>query len=533
MKKEQDHPAINQDDYDTTDLEKLDSKTPTNSAKGFQQQGVRRGLSTRHIQMIAIGGTIGTGIFLNSGRTIADAGPAGALIAYIIIGFLVYCIVSALGEMSTYMPISGSVYQYATRFVDKSLGFSLGRGYTKLDKKKQIELTSAASIIRFWKTVMPDPAWAAIFWIILVSMNFLSVRVYGETEYWFCIFKVLIVLVFIIVGILVTTGAVGGRTIGFEYWKDPGSFTEGGLGIVYVLLSAGYSFLGSEAVGTAAGEAKNPTKSIPRAIRSVFWRILVFYIATILLISMCIPSTDPRLSFSDSDSATASFTLVFEQAGIKAGAHVINAAVLTSVLSAGNSMMYASTRILLGMAEDGNAPKILTRVNRFGSPYYAVFASSILGFICIFISVYGANNVLAWLLNLAAISGFMNWAGIAFVQLRFRRGYVYQGRDIRDLPYKAFLYPYGSIISGTVFILILLGQGYVSFYPKWDAVTFVTSYIGFIPLILAYVCHKLITKSKIVPLDEIDFDTGRATQDDIDDDNESDTKWKKWIAYLT
>jgi lysine-specific permease len=121
----------------------------------------------------------------------------------------------------------------------------------------------------------------------------------------------------------------------------------------------------------------------------------------------------------------------------------------------------------------------------------------------LFIYIHRATNVLVWLLNLGAVSGFMNWASIAFVQLRFRRGYVYQGRDIRDLPYKAFLYPYGSIISGTFFILVVLAQGYVSFYPKWNAVTFVSSYIGFIPLILAYVCHKIITKSKIVPLDEI------------------------------
>ncbi|KAI8877404.1 hypothetical protein K501DRAFT_230301 [Backusella circina FSU 941] len=476
--------------------------------------------------MIALGTTIGTGIFLNSGRSIAEGGPAGALIAYCVSKlWQPTCLVN----ISVNNSVSGSIFQFSTRFLDKSLGFSLGINYTYVTL---IELSSAARIIRFWGTVMPDAAWASIFWVIVFSSNLFSVKLYGEIEYWVCLFKVLMIIVFIIVAILLTSGAIGGPTIGFEYWKTKGAFANGGLGTIDVLLSAGFSFLGTENVALVAGETQNPTKAIPRAIRTVFWRIIIFYVVTMLLLGMCLPFDDPRLNFTNSDAGTGSFTLVFEKAGISAGANVINAAVLISILSACNAIVYATSRIILGMARDGNLPQFFTRVNRFGAPYYAVFGSTFVAFICIFISIYRASTVLVWCLNLSSISGFINWSSIGWVQIRFRRGYMLQGRDLNDLPYKASLYPYGPIFAVVLPILIILAQGYGSFYPKWDAVTFVSSYIGIVPFVLSYLLHKMITKSKIVPLEEIDYETGTMTKFDIEFDEQNDTIWRKWTSYL-
>ncbi|CEP15481.1 hypothetical protein [Parasitella parasitica] len=499
------------------------------------QEGTHRGLDARHIQMISLGGAIGTGLFLNSGGNIAEAGPAGALIAYCVVGFMVYCIMTCLGEMATFMPVSGSFNHYATRFVEPSLGFALGWNYWFSAVTIATELAAAATIIKFWNEVLPDAAWSTIFLVVIVAVNFLSVRIYGELEYWFALIKIVIVLVFIIVAILVTAGAVGSGTIGFSYWNSPGAFNNGAVGTVSVLLSAGFSFQGTEVVGITAGEAKNPTKTVPRAIRNTFWRIIIFYICTILLIGMCIPYDYPDLQNPDGGPGTASFTLVFRLAGIEAGAHVINAIVLTSVLSACNSSMYTTSRTLMGLARDKNAPAFLGRVNKYGSPFWAVVFSSVVGFACVFVSIYSAEQAFVWFLSITAVSGFISWAGIAGVHIRFRRAYLRQGRSVADLPYKAMAYPYSGLFATILCILIILGQGYGAFTPQFDAITFCTSYIGIIPFFLCYIGHKLYTRGKVIPLEEVDFETGRVTRFDIEKDNEVDSevpRWKRVIAWI-
>ncbi|KAI8979292.1 amino acid permease/ SLC12A domain-containing protein [Mycotypha africana] len=489
------------------------------------QSGTVRGLTARHIQMISLGGAIGTGLFLNSGSNIAEAGPAGALIAY-----CVYCIMTCLGEMATFMPVSGSFNHYATRFVDPSLGFALDLAVTI-----STELAAAATIIKYWKEVMPDAAWSIIFLVLMIAINFLGVRIYGEMEYWFALIKILIVIVFVIIAILATAGAIGGHTIGFEYWKNPGAFNNGAVGTVSVLLSAGFSFQGTEIVGITAGEAKNPTKTVPRAIRNTFWRILIFYVLTIFLIGMCLPFNNEDLQNGDGGPGTASFTLVFKVAGIEAGAHVINAVVLTSVLSACNSSMYTTSRTLLGLSRDNNAPAFLGRVNRFGAPFWAVLFSSITGFACVFVSIYSAEEAFIWFLSITAVTGFISWAGIAGIHIRFRRAYIRQGRSIDELPYKAMGYPFSGLFACILCILIILGQGYKAFTPEFKPITFVTNYIGIVPFVLCYVIHKLWTKSKVVPLEEVDFETGRVTRLDIEKDNEEDKhipRWKKVLAWI-
>ncbi|KAI7906616.1 amino acid permease/ SLC12A domain-containing protein [Cokeromyces recurvatus] len=499
------------------------------------QDGTVRGLSARHIQMISLGGAIGTGLFLSSGSNVAEAGPAGALIAYCVVGFMVYCIMTCLGEMATFMPVSGSFNHYATRFVEPSLGFALGWNYWFSAVTIATELAAAATIIKFWKEVLPDAAWSTIFLVLTVAVNFLGVRIYGELEYWFAMIKIVIVIVFIIIGILVATGAVGGHTIGFEYWKNPGAFNNGVVGTISVLLAAGFSFQGTEIVGITAGEAKNPTKTVPRAIRNTFWRIIIFYVCTIFLIGLCIPHNNENLLNADGGPGTASFTLVFQLAGIEAGSHVINAIVLTSVLSALNSSMYTTSRTLMGLARDNNAPAFLGRVNKYGAPFWAVCFSSLVGFACVFASIYSAEQAFVWFLSITAVSGFISWAGIAAVHIRFRRAYIRQGRSIEDLPYKAFAYPFSGLFATILCILIILGQGYSAFSPQFDSISFVTSYIGIVPFFLCYIIHKLVTRKKLIPLEEVDFETGRVTRYDIEKDNEQDKtipRWKRIIAWI-
>ncbi|CAO3694734.1 unnamed protein product [Rhizopus microsporus] len=428
--------------------------------------------------------------------------------------------------------VSGSFNHYATRFVEPSLGFALGWNYWFSAVTIATELAAAATIIKFWGQIMPDPAWSTIFLVLIVAVNFMGVRIYGELEYWFALIKILIVIVFIIIGILVAAGAVGGHVIGFEYWKNPGAFNNGAVGTISVLLSAGFSFQGTEIVGITAGEAKNPTKTVPRAIRNTFWRIIVFYICTIFLIGMCIPYNDEGLTNPDGGAGTASFTLIFQAAGIDVGAHIINAIVLTSVLSAANSSLYTTSRTLLGLARDGNAPAFLGRVNKYGAPFWAVIVSSIIGFACVFVSIYSADKAFVWFQNITAVSGFISWAGIGGVHIRFRRAYVRQGRSIAELPYTAMAYPFSGLFSCILSILIVLGQGYDAFTPQFDAVQFCTKYVGIVPFILCYVIHKVVTRKKLVALEEVDFETGRVTRFDIEKDAEVDEHIPRWRRFF-
>ncbi|KAL0090650.1 amino acid permease-domain-containing protein [Phycomyces blakesleeanus] len=476
------------------------------------QEGIRRGLSARHIQMISLGGAIGTGLFLNSGGNIATAGPAGALIAY--------CV------------ISGSFNHYGTRFVDPSFGFALGWNYWFSSVTIATELAAAATIIEYWKTVMPSAVWSTIFMLLIMSLNLIGVKFYGEMEYWFAMIKILIVIVFIIIGICVSTGGLGDQVIGFKYYHEPGAFVGGAVGTISVLLSAGFSFQGTEVVGITAGEAKNPTKTVPRAIRNTFWRIIIFYICTIFLLGICIPNDYPDLTGGDGSSATASFTIVFKLAGIEAGADVINAVILTSVLSAANSSVYTASRTLLGLSRDNNAPAFLSRVNRFGSPYLAVIFSCVIGFACVFVSIYSASEAFVWFVSITAVSGFISWAGIGFVHVRFRRAYVRQGRDIKELPYLALAYPYTGIFSCALCILIVLGQGYGAFTPEFDAITFVTNYIGLVPFFLCYVIHKIVRRTKVVPLDEVDFETNRVSRFEVEQDEAEEKRRTIWQRIM-
>ncbi|ORZ17096.1 amino acid permease/ SLC12A domain-containing protein [Absidia repens] len=519
-------------------VESNDLENPRHPDAGTEnlQEGTQRGLKTRHIQMIALGGCIGTGLFLNMGMNVATAGPAGAFIAYIVIGFMVYCIMTSLGEMAAFIPVSGSFNHYATRFVDPALGFALGWNYWFSSVTIATELAASATIIKWWSPVMPDAAWSTIFLVLIIALNLVNVKIYGELEYYFAMIKILIVIVFIIIAILVSAGGVGNQgPIGFKYWNNPGAFAGGGVGTVSVLLSAGFSYQGTEVVGITAGEAKNPTKAVPRAIRNTFWRILVFYVATIFLIGLCVPADDPRLANDDGSPSTSAMTLIFELAGIEAGAHVINAIVLTSVLSAANSSVYTTARTLLGLARDGNGPAILAQTNRYGAPWIAVLLSSICGFAACFASIYSASVAFSWFLAITTVSGFISWWGIGFVHLRFRKAYVRQGRDVNELPYKSPWYPFSDLFSTILCVLIILGQGYTAFSPEFVFETFAANYVGIIPAPILYVCYKLIMRSKIVPLEEADFETGRVTMYEIEDADEKDRNrpwWRRALEYI-
>ncbi|EJM0358224.1 amino acid permease [Listeria monocytogenes] len=476
---------------------------------------IRRDLKTRHLSMIAIGGSIGTGLFLASGNAIHTAGPGGALVAYIAIGIMVYFLMTSLGEMATYMPVSGSFSTYASRFVDPAFGFALGWNYWfNWAITLAVDISTAAIIVQFWLPNTPAWLWSAIFLILIFGLNALSVKAYGESEYWFSIIKVATVIIFLIVGVLTIVGILGGEVIGFSnFTAGDAPFKGGFFAILGTFLIAGFSFQGTEMVGIAAGESATPETSVPKAIKQVFWRILLFYIFAIFIIGMIIPYTNPNLlSAEATDVAISPFTLVFEKAGLAFAASVMNAVILTSVLSAGNSGLYASTRMLWAMARDKKAPKFLGKVNRRGIPMAALIVTTIVGAMT-FITTLTENGtvIYTWLLSASGLTGFIAWVGIAISHYRFRKAFIKQGHDLSELKYKAKFFPFGPILALILCILVIVGQDYAAFLkpeftnPAWWQKIGI-SYIGLPIFLVFWLSFKFTNKTKVIPLENCKFD---------------------------
>lgn len=477
---------------------------------GSTHSGLRRTLAPRHLTMIAMGGAIGTGLFVASGNTIATAGPGGALLAYVVIGFMVFLLMQSLGEMATYLPVSGAFGEYATRFVSPSFGFAIGWNYWyNWAITVAAELVAAALIMRYWLPDVPSWVWSALFLAVLFGLNALSTRTYGESEFWFSMIKVLTVVVFLVLGVLMILGILGdAASPGFENWTTgEAPFVGGGAGILAIFLVAGFSFQGTELVGVAAGEAENPERTVPKALRTVFFRILLFYVGAITVIGFLIPYTSPNLLGSEvEDISISPFTLVFENAGVLAAASVMNAVILTAILSAGNSGLYASTRMLWALAQSGKAPRFLARVNRRGVPMNALLVTTAVGAACFLTTLIGDGAAYVWLVSASGLAGFIVWMGIAWSHYRFRRAYVAQGGDVRDLPYRAALFPLGPVVALVLCTVVILGQNYEAFLGgQVDLAAAASAYIG-LPLFLAlWAGHKLVTGAKGVRYEEADL----------------------------
>ncbi len=487
----------------------MSTAAPGASQHSGSEPQLKRGLKARHLQMIAIGGAIGTGLFLGSGGTIAQAGPGGALVAYAVIGIMVLFVMQSLGEMSTHLPVAGSFQTYATRYVGSSFGFATGWNYWfNWAITLAAELVAAGVIMSFWFPDVPSWIWAAAFLALLTGLNWLSARAFGEGEFWLAAIKVVTVLVFLVLGTLMIFGVMGGGSPGFSNWTTGDApFVGGWLSIVSVFMIAGFSFQGTELVGVAAGESENPRRDMPRAIRSIFWRIMLFYILAIAIIGFLLPYTDPSLLASaDAGDVTASpFTLVFERAGIGIAAGVMNAIILSAVLSAGNSGLYASTRMLYSLAKEGKAPKLFVRLNERGVPVMALLATAAIGVFAFLTSILGDGGAYTWLINVSGLSGFIVWVGISWSHFRFRRAYLKQGHSLKDLPYVAPFFPVGPLLALVVMLVVIAGQNYQAILDG-RLPEVISAYIGLPIFLLVWLIHRLRAgrAGGLVPLDKVD-----------------------------
>ncbi|GAA5910529.1 hypothetical protein JCM5296_003688 [Sporobolomyces johnsonii] len=463
---------------------------------------LHRGLKGRHVQMISIGGVIGTGLFLGTANALRHGGPLGLLLGYMAIGSVCYSVMIALGEMVAHLPVPGGHITLARRFVSPAFSFAMGWNYWyNWTIVLPAELNAAAVLIGYWNKSVNPGVWVAVCLVVACAINFGGSRAYGECEFWFAIIKVLTIVGLIILGIVLDCGGgPNGEYIGTKYWRDPGAMVqylglEGAtgrfLGFWAVLIQASFSYIGTEIVAIAAGETQDPRKTLPRAIKNVYIRILLFYILGVFITGLLVPSNDPRLNLGSGTAASAPFVIAIQNAGIKALPSIVNACLLTSAWSAASSDLYTSSRALYGLSINGQAPKILKKTNRWGLPYICVIigvAFSLLSFMSV--GSTSAGTVFGYFANMTSVAGLITWAGICLTAIRFNKGLKAQGIDRSMLPYRAPLQPYLSYYGLIFCCVILFFNGWEVFVKitTFDTSTFITSYfpIWFFPVLMAF-----------------------------------------------
>ncbi|KAG2346365.1 hypothetical protein BDR05DRAFT_1057513 [Suillus weaverae] len=477
---------------------------------------LQRKLENRHIAMISIGGVIGTGLFVGTADSLMYGGPIGLLLGYIVMGSIVYCVMITLGEMVAFLPIPGGHIKLAERFVDPAFSFTMGWSYWySWMISSPSEISAAALLINYWNNTVNNSVWVVICLVVVVTINMLGTGAYGEAEFIFASIKVITITGLIILGIVIDLG--GGPNhdrIGFRYWKNPGPFVQyngiGGakgrfLGWMAVLTQAAFSFIGTEIVAIAAGEAKNPRRTLPKAIRRVYIRILLFYIGGTLVIGLLVPSNNPLLQLN-SGTAQSPFVIAIETAGIKSLPSIVNACLLTSACSAASSDLYTASRAIYGLAASGNASKFFLKTTRNGLPYVAVLFCASFSLLAFMAVSTNAGSVFNWFANMSSIAGLMSWFGISVTYLRFYKGMQVQGIDRKTLPYFTNLQPYAAWWGVVSTITICLFSGWSVFLKgNWNTATFVTNYLLFIAWPIAYVGARLYYGTKPVAAEDMDF----------------------------
>ncbi|WP_327663128.1 MULTISPECIES: amino acid permease [unclassified Streptomyces] len=442
------------------------------AAQGETDEGYKRGLGARQIQMIAIGGAIGTGLFLGAGKGISKAGPS-LILAYAVAGVVIFCIMRALGELLMYRPVSGSFSEYAREFIGPFAGFATGWTYWLFWViTGMTEVTAAATYMTYWWNI---PQWvsALVFTVILYGANLISVKLFGELEFWFSTVKVtaIIGMILICAGILTIGFSDAGDTASITHLWDVGGFFAGENGIGSTLMTLQmvmFAFLAVELVGVTAGEAKDAKKVLPKAINTVPWRIAVFYVGALIMILSVVPWT----SFKAGESP---FVHAFDKMGLGIGAAIVNFVVLTAALSSCNSGMYSTGRMLRDLAQNGQGPNFFTKLSKNGLPVIGTTFSAAMMLVGVWINYQWPGEAFNYVVSFATISGMWAWIVILICQIRYRLK-----SDRGELPKSEFRAPWGVWVSGLALafiflVIVLMGidpDARVSLYaaPVWAAI---------------------------------------------------------------
>ncbi|NSL52555.1 amino acid permease [Calidifontibacillus erzurumensis] len=417
-----------------------------------EKEGLQRGLSNRHIQLIALGGAIGVGLFYGSSATIQMAGPA-ILISYLIGGLVIFTIMRALGEMAVAEPVSGSFSSYANRYLGHFAGYLSGWTYWFMwVVVGMAEITVVGVYVNYWFPEVPQWLSALVALILITAVNLLNVKAFGEFEFWFALIKVLAIIGMILAGLGIILFGIGngGEPIGFDnLWVNGGFIPNGITGILFSLVLVMFSFGGVELIGITAGEAKNPEKTLPLAINNVIWRILVFYIGALGIMMILYPWNEVGLDGSP-------FVLIFDKIGIPGAAHIINLVVLTAALSAFNSGLFSTGRMLYNLSLQNHGPKYFSKLNKNSTPSRGILFSSAFLLVAVFLNYIVPEKVFMYISSVATVAVITNWTVILLTQIKFRK--VKSKEEVSRLKFKMPLHPYSSYFSLAflAFVIIMI-----------------------------------------------------------------------------
>lgn len=425
---------------------------------------LKRGLESRHIQLIALGGAIGTGLFLGIGPAAVLAGPS-VILGYAFAGIIAFFIMRQLGEMVVEEPVSGSFSHFAYRYWGSFAGFASGWNYWMLYILVSMsELTAIGVYVQFWWPEIPLWVSSTFFFIVINALNLASVKVYGEAEFWFSIIKVVAIVAMIVFGAYLLVSGTGGENATItNLWNNGGFFPKGWLasdgkggfqGLLSAMALIMFSFGGLELVGITAAEAEHPEKNIPRATNQVIYRILIFYVGALIILF----SLSPWANITDKSSP---FVMVFEKLDgfrfhafgknvsfTRLIANVLNVIVLTAALSVYNSSVYSNSRMLFGLAEQGNAPSFLSKLNKNHVPVRAIIVSALFAAICIIVNKIMPEKALNVLMSLVVSALIINWVMISYTHIKFRQAHLET-----KTKFPSFLYPFSNYVC----LLFLLG----------------------------------------------------------------------------
>lgn len=409
-----------------------------------QQPQLKHGLSNRHIQLIALGGSIGTGLFLGISQTIKLAGPS-VILGYALAGLIAFFMMRQLGEMVVEEPVSGSFSYFAYKFWSPFAGFMSGWNYWVLNVLVcMAELSAIGLYVQYWWPEIPTWISALGFFVLINTINLLHVKVFGETEFLFSMIKILAIIGMIGYGAwLLASGHGGAHASISNLWALGGFFPNGISGLIMAMAIIMFSFGGIELVGIAAAETKNPTTTIPKAVNQIVYRVLLFYVLTIIVLLSLFP-------WNQIAEGGSPFVLIFDSLGSQGVATVLNFVVLTAAISVYNGTSYGTSRMLLGLAEQGNAPQFLKKINQRGIPYAAILCSALVTLLCVVLNYIFPEKAFKLLMSLVVSAIVINWMMLALTHLKFKQRMLALQKSTL---FPTLIYP----ISNYICIVFMLG----------------------------------------------------------------------------
>ncbi|KAJ1325447.1 hypothetical protein MN608_08639 [Microdochium nivale] len=480
---------------------------------------LRRMLSTRHVTMIALGSSIGMGLWIGSGASLAKAGPASLFLGYVLAGSMIWCVSHSIGEMAVMYPLPSAFVQWSGKFIDPAASFALGWSYWfSFVITIANELQAANSLISWWTEIVPIAAWITIWWAVIVLVNVGAVKIFGEIEVICSSIKFGWIFVVIISMSVISAGHGNKEAVGFKYWNEI-PFKNGFKGFLNVMPTTIFAMAGSENCGLVAAETKNPRKSVPRAVGSIWLRLSLFYLLGSLMVTINLDPNDDRLFGSGGSKTTASpFVIAYSDAGALPLAHMHNAVVLLSVISTGTISCYAGARTTMGLAQLGMAPKILTRADKQGRPWFALLPTFIVGGGLAYLNVSKSGaEVFGWFSNLTSLFTLFGWGMICLSHIRFRKTWALRGRTASELPWKSWIYPYGAWYGLTLCIVLIIVQFYLAVWPldsdpspTGSVEDFFANYVSVVICIVLWLGARAYYRGGWwVKLESIDLDEGR------------------------